>query len=271
MTRYIVTRLLQGLLTIFILASLVFVFARLIGNPVDLMLPSEATLIQREWMIHQLGLDRPYYVQYSEFVWDLLRGDVGFSFKFNMPVAELFFQYFPNTIRLAAVAITIAMVFGFTLGMVSGTHRGSPVDYLCRAISVIGQSAPSFWLGLVLMLIFAVRLDLLPIARMGGLDSYILPGFTLSFFLLAGTARLIRSSMVDVIDSEYVKLARIKGVSPTIVVWKHCLRNAILPVLTFAGVQLGFLLQGTVVVETVFAWPGVGRLIYQRKIIWGKP
>jgi peptide/nickel transport system permease protein len=125
------------------------------------------------------------------------------------------------------------------------------------------MSAPAFWLGLMLMLIFAVRLELFPIARMGGLDSYILPGFTLSFFQLAGTARLVRSNMIEVLDSEYVKLARIKGVSSFMLVWKHSLRNALIPVVTFSGMQLAFLFNGSVVIESVFAWPGVGRLIYQ--------
>lgn len=263
MSRYIVMRLGQGVITILFLATLVFIFARLIGNPVDLMLPADASLAEREWMIHNLRLDRPYYVQYGEFIWGLFRGDVGDSLKFGRPVIELFFQRFPNTLKLAAVALTMAMVFGFILGMVSATHRGTLIDHFSRALSVIGMSAPNFWVALILMLIFSVRFDLLPVAKMGGPDSYILPGFTLSFFLLAGTARLLRSSMLEVLDSEYVRLARIKGVSPNLVVWKHCLRNALIPVLTFAGVQLAFLLNGSVVIESIFAWPGVGRLIYQ--------
>jgi len=263
MTRYIVMRLVQGIITLFVLATLVFVLARLIGNPVDMLLPSDATLAEREFAIHRLGLDRPYYVQYGEFMGGLLRGDVGDSIKFSQPVAELFFQRFPNTLKLATVVITIAMVLGFALGMVSATHRESLVDHFSRAVSVIGMSAPAFWVGLVLMLVFAVRLDLLPVARMGGPESYILPGFTWSLFTLSGTARLVRSSMIDVLDSEYVKLAQIKGVSPSAVVWKHCLRNALLPVITFAGMQVAFLFHGSVVIESVFAWPGVGRLIYE--------
>ncbi len=193
----------------------------------------------------------------------LRRGDVGDSIRFSRPVGEIFFERFPNTIKLASVALAFAMVFGFTLGMASGTHRGAPIDHFSRAISVVGMSAPGFWIGLMLMLIFAVTLGIFPVARMGGPSSYVLPAFTQSFFLLAGTTRLVRSSIIEVLDSEYVKLARIKGVSPNMVVWKHCLRNAILPVFTFSGVQLAFLLNGSVVIESVFAWPGVGRLIYQ--------
>jgi peptide/nickel transport system permease protein len=251
------------MLTLFVLATLVFVLARLIGNPVDMMLPADATWGDREFLIHKLGLDRPWYVQYGEFMGGLLRGDVGDSIKFNQPVAQLFLRLFPNTLRLAAVTITMAMVLGFTLGMVSATHRGSFIDHFSRAASVIGMSAPAFWVGLILMLVFAVRLGLLPVAQMRGPESYILPGFTWSLFTLAGTARLVRSSMVDVLDSEYVKLAQIKGVSPNAAVWKHCLRNALLPVITFAGMQVAFLFHGSVVIESIFAWPGVGRLIYQ--------
>jgi peptide/nickel transport system permease protein len=263
MSRYIVMRLGQGAVALFILATLVFLLARVIGNPVDMLLPDDALPKEREAMIHKLGLDQPLYVQYGEFMGSLLRGDVGVSIAFGRPVAELFFERFPNTLRLATVAIAIALVFGFTLGMVSATHRGSPIDHFSRAVSVIGMSAPSFWVGLMLMLIFAVWLGLVPVARVGGPDSYILPGFTLSFVTLAGIARLVRSSMIDVLDSEYVKLARIKGVSPNMVVWKHCLRNALLPVATFVGLHLAFLLNGSVVIESVFAWPGVGRLVYQ--------
>ncbi len=263
MKRYIVIRIGQGIITLFILVTIIFLLARMIGNPVDMLLSKDASPKEREWMIQRLGLDRPFHVQYGEFIAGLLRGDVGDSIRFRRPVTELFFERFPNTIKLATVALAIAMVFGFSLGMVSGTHRNSPIDQLSRAVSVFGMSAPNFWIGLMLMLIFAVTLRLLPVARMGGPASYILPAFTWSFFLLAGTTRLVRSSMIEVLDSEYVKLARIKGVSPNTVVWKHCLRNALLPVFTFAGVQLASLLNGSVVIESVFAWPGVGRLIFE--------
>jgi ABC-type dipeptide/oligopeptide/nickel transport system permease component len=256
-------RLGQGIVTLFVLATLVFLLARIIGSPVDMMVSPDATLAEREAMIHKLGLDRPLEVQYGEYMRGLLSGDVGDSLKFGRPVSELFFQRFPNTVRLAAIAMAMAIGFGFTLGMVSGTRRGSPIDHFSRAVSVIGMSAPAFWVGLMLMLVFAVRLGLVPVARLGGPESYILPAFTLSFGTLAGIARLVRSSMVEVLDSEYVKLARIKGVSPTMVVWKHCLRNALLPVMTFVGIHMALLLNGSVVVESVFAWPGVGRLIYE--------
>lgn len=263
MQRYILRRLGEGLIAVFFLATVVFILARIIGNPVDTMLPPDFLPEQKTEMIHRLGLDRPYYEQYFSYMWGVLHGDLGTSIKFNEPVAKLFFQFFPNTVVLAFVAMAMAMVFGFSLGMISATNRGTWVDQLVRGLSVIGMSAPAFWVGLMLILIFAIRLDWLPVARMGGWDSYILPAFTWSLFLLAGTARLVRSSVIEVLDSEYVKLARIKGASETVVLWKHALRNALLPVVTFAGVELAALLNGSVVIESVFAWPGVGRLMYQ--------
>ncbi len=263
MRTYVIKRLAQGVVALFVLVSLVFVLARLIGSPVDMMLPPQATAAEREFMIHQLGLDRPLHVQYGEYMWGLLRGDVGDSISFGKPVMRLFLDRFPNTLSLAMVALSIALVTGLALGLASGTHQGALVDRVCRAVSVIGMSAPDFWVGLMLMLVFAYRLRLLPIARMGGPSSYILPGFTWSLVILAGTARLVRSSMIEVLDGEFVKLALIKGASRSTVIWKHCLRNALLPVASFVGVQLTFLLNGSVMIESVFAWPGVGRLIYQ--------
>ncbi len=257
------TRAWQGIVALIVLATLVFVLARIIGNPVDMMLGPSASLQDAKELTHKLGLDQPYYVQYGQFMWGLLRGDVGASIKFREPVTRLFFQFFPNTLKLALVTFTIGIMLGFALGMLSATSKGGALDRCARVLSVIGMSAPAFWIGLMLMLVFAVYLRLLPPARMEGPASYVLPALTWSFYLLAGTARLVRSSMLSVMDTEFVKLARIKGVSESVVVWKHSLRNALAPVITFAGVQLAFLLHGSVVVESIFAWPGVGRLIYQ--------
>lgn len=262
MTGQIIKRLLQGIVTLFVLASAVFVLARVIGNPVDMMLPAEATAGDREAMIQRLGLDQPYYVQYWHYLVGLVHGDLGDSIKYSQPVLRLFLQSFPNTVNLALVAMAIALVIGFAFGVVAAVYRGTFIDNLTRVLSVFGMSVPAFWAGLMLMLIFSVKLRLLPVARIEGPQSYVLPAVTWSLFLLAGIARLVRSSMIEVMDSEYVKLARIKGVSEAKIIWKHCLRNALLPVVTFTGVQLAFLLNGSVVVESVFAWPGVGRLIY---------
>ncbi len=255
-------RVLAGIVTLYVLATLVFILARLIGNPVDMLLPPDATPADRDLMIHSLGLDQPMYVQYVQFLVSLLKGDLGQSIKYQAPVVQLYFERLPNTLSLALVAIVVSVVVGFSLGMIAAVFRGSFLDRLSRLLSVIGMSAPSFWVGILLIIVFAVHLGVVPVARMGGPTSYILPGITWGLFLLAGIARLVRSSMIEVLDTEYVKLARIKGVSPFAIVWKHSLRNALLSVVTFIGTQIAFLISGSVAVESVFAWPGIGRLMY---------
>ncbi|HWA19587.1 MAG TPA: ABC transporter permease [Devosia sp.] len=263
MVRYIAFRVFQGVLTSLVLVTLVFFFTRVIGTPVDLLVPNEATPEMRAAAITRLGLDRPVYEQYFEYMGDLFRGDIGTSIKFRQSVVSMFLERFPNTVRLAVTALVLGMLVGVPLGVLSAVRRNKFVDHLVRSFSVIGMSAPNFWVGLMLMVLFAVHLRILPVARMSGFSSYILPAATLSLGLLAGTSRLVRSSLIEVMSSEYVKLARIKGVSASLVVWKHALRNALLPVLTFFGITFAGLINGSVAVETVFAWPGVGRLVYE--------
>jgi peptide/nickel transport system permease protein len=261
--RYILSRVAQGILTAFVLVTLVFVFARLTGTPVDLLVPAEATPAQREAAIQRLGLDQPLYVQYRRYMGALLTGDFGDSIKFRRPVIGLFLERFPNTIRLSLVALCLATVIGIPLGILSATRRGTVVDDAARGISVVGMSAPDFWVGVMLITVFAVHLGWLPVARLEGPISYVLPAVTMSFAILAGMSRLVRSSLIDVLAAEYIKLARMKGASNAAVVWKHALPNAMLPVLTFFGVNLVGLINGSVAIEAVFAWPGVGRLVYE--------
>ncbi len=263
MARYIFKRFLQTIISLFILGIIIFILVRLAGNPVDLMLPIDASEEARQHMIKQLGLDRPYHIQFYEFIKQTLSGNMGNSIKYGRPTLELFMERFPNTVKLTGGAFLIAFLIAIPLGMLAGSKRATPVDSFIRGVVVIGITAPSFWLGLVLMNVFAVRLGLLPAARMGGIEHYILPCFSLSFFILAGMARLLRSSVIENLDSEYVKMARIKGVSPTMVLWKHVSRNSLIPVVTFAGLYVGSMLSGSIVIETVFAWPGVGRLAYE--------
>lgn len=263
MKRYIFRRFIQTLISLLILATVIFVLARVSGNPVDLMLPQYASEEDREHMIKQLGLDRPYHIQFYEFITSALRGDMGNSIRFGRPTTELFMERLPNTLRLSGVALLFAFGIGIPLGILAGSKRGTQADSFARGVAVIGIAAPSFWVGLVLMNIFAVHLGLLPAARMGGIEHYILPGFSLSLFALAGTTRLLRSSVIENLDSEYVKFARTKGVSARMVLWKHVLKNSLIPVVTFAGMQITGMVSGSVVIETVFAWPGVGRLAYE--------
>jgi ABC-type dipeptide/oligopeptide/nickel transport system permease component len=266
MKRYIVQRLLQGIVLLFLIAAIVFFLGRLTGNPVDLMLPEGSTPEDRMTMIKALGLDGPWYQQFLIFIGNALHGDLGMSIRMREPTVDVFFSRLPNTLAIIPWAILLAMAVGIPLGVVAALNRGNMVDRAAGAVAVLGIATPSFWLGVVLIFVFSVQLGWLPSGRMGGPAHYVLPVITLGSFLIAGFMRLVRSSMLDVMGSEFVKLARIKGLSEGVVIWKHCLRNALIPVLTLWGVFVGNLITGAIVTETVFAWPGVGRLTYEAVI-----
>jgi peptide/nickel transport system permease protein len=242
---------------------LIFIICRLIGDPVLLMLPDDASHADVDQLRTALGLNRPLPVQYCLFLKSAMRGDFGRSIKGQVPVLDLIKERLPNSIKLALVSLLITVILAFPLGVMAAVNKGTALDTLANLIAVLGQSLPQFWVGIVLIQVFAVQLRWLPVAGTGSLWHYILPGFTLGWFLVAGIMRLLRSSMLDVLDSEFVKLARIKGVSEWSVVWKHALKNAVMPVLTFAAIYLAILITGAILVETVFAWPGIGQLIYQ--------
>jgi peptide/nickel transport system permease protein len=264
--RYLLSRLLQGAVVLFLVATIVFFLGRLTGNPVDLMLPEGATPEDRLTMIKALGLDGSVMHQFLIFIGNALHGDLGTSIRMREPAVDVFFSRLPNTLALIPWAILLAMAVGIPLGVVAALHRGNMVDRAAGAVAVLGIATPSFWLGVVLIFVFSVQLGWLPSGRMGGPEHYVLPVVTLGSFLIAGFMRLVRSSMLDVMGSEFVKLARIKGLSESVVIWKHCLRNALIPVLTLWGVFVGNLITGAIVTETVFAWPGIGRLTYEAVI-----
>jgi ABC-type dipeptide/oligopeptide/nickel transport system permease component len=263
MQRYVLKHIFQSLLTLLVLSMLIFIVCRLTGDPVLLMLPDDASHEDVAQLRTALGLDRPLPVQYWLFLKSALQGDFGRSIKGQVPVLDLIKERLPNSIRLALVSLLITVVLAFPLGVIAAVKKGTAIDTLANLIAVLGQSLPQFWVGIVLIQVFAVHLRWLPVAGNSSLWHYILPGFTLGWFLVAGIMRLLRSSMLDVLDSEFVKLARIKGVSGWSVVWKHALKNAVMPVLTFAAIYLAILITGAILVETVFAWPGLGQLIYQ--------
>ena len=200
-----------------------------------------------------------------------LHGDLGQSIRYRKSAVEVFFERLPNTLALVPVALIGAVLVAVPLGLLAAVYRGTLVDRASSAIAVLGIATPSFWLGVVLIYVFSIKLGWLPSARMGGPAHYVLPTITLSAFLVAGMMRLVRSSVLEVIDSEFVKLARIKGLSQTKVIWKHCLRNALIPVVTLFGVFFALLVTGAIVTETVFAWPGVGRLTYEAVIFRDYP
>jgi len=263
MQRYIFKRIVQSLLTLIALSMLIFIVCRLTGDPVLLMLPDDASHEDVAQLRTALGLDRSLSVQYWLFLKSAMQGDFGRSIKGQVPVLDLIKERLPNSIRLALVSLLITVILAFPLGIMAAVRKGTAVDTLANLIAVLGQSLPQFWVGIVLIQVFAVHLRWLPVAGNSSLWHYILPGFTLGWFLVAGIMRLLRSSMLDVLDSEFIKLARIKGVSGWSVVWKHALKNAVMPVLTYAAIYLAVLITGAILVETVFAWPGIGQLIYQ--------
>jgi peptide/nickel transport system permease protein len=259
------------MLVLVLVATIVFFLGRLTGNPADLMLPEDATPEDREALIRTLGLDRPYHEQFWIFISGALRGDLGTSIRYREPAVEIFFSRLPNTLTLVPATVVVALMLAMPLGILAAVYRGTVLDRLAGAVAVCGIATPSFWLGIVLIYVFSVLLGWLPSARMGGVEHYILPTITLGAFLVAGFMRLIRSSMLEVMDSEFVKLARLKGLTELIVLVKHCLRNALIPVLTLFGVFLAQLVTGAIVTETVFAWPGVGRLTYEAVIFRDYP
>jgi ABC-type dipeptide/oligopeptide/nickel transport system permease component len=271
MQRYVLRRLLQGLLVLFILALVIFALARVSGNPVDLLVREDATAEDRAHLQKALGLDRPLHEQLYIFLTGALRGDLGHSIRYRRPAAEVFFERLPNTLKLLPLAMAGALAIAIPLGVLAAVYRGTVVDRLAGTLAVLGIATPSFWLGIILIYVFSIQLGVLPSARMGGPGHYVLPAITLGVFLLAGMMRLVRSSLLEVMGSEWVKLARLKGLSQTIVIWKHCLRNALIPVVTLFGVYFALLVTGAIVTETVFAWPGVGRLTYEAVIFRDYP
>ena len=246
-----------------VVVSIVFVLTRLSGNPIHLLLDVNATEQDQRILMRHLGLDRPLPVQYAIYVRNIFAGDFGNSVLTRRPVTEHIWERLPATVELGFVAMLMSVVLGVPLGMYSAVKRGSLLDTGARVFAVLGQSVPAFWLGLMLILFFGVMLGVLPAGGRGGLAHLILPAFTLGYFTSAAILRLTRSAMLEVLGSDYIKFARLKGLPEQVVLWKHGLKNALLPVITFAVLLFVQFLGGAVVTETVFAWPGLGRLILE--------
>jgi peptide/nickel transport system permease protein len=263
MSRYIVARVVQGAVGLLLLSALIFVLARLAGDPIQLMLPPEASLEQVATLRRLYGLDQPVPVQYWTFLLHAVQGDFGTSLIDHRPALQAVVDRLPATALLAVASIGVAGTIALPLGMLAAYYKGSPIDTVVQSIGLLGQSIPAFWLGLVLVELLSVNFRLLPPAGMDSAANLVLPSITLGWFSVAAVMRILRSAMIDALDSEYVKFARSKGVPELAIVVKHCLKNALVPVLSVGGVLFATFLTGTVVVETVFAWPGVGRLTYQ--------
>jgi peptide/nickel transport system permease protein len=261
MKKYIFSRVIQAIICVIGVSIIVFSLTRITGDPVLLMVPPEATNEDIEEMRQMLGLNKPIYIQYAKFVSDAIRGDFGQSIRWSIPCWELFKERFPNTLQLGFASMCIAVFIGIPVGILSAVTVGRWFDNFGKIFALMGQALPVFWLGIMLMLVFAVWLRLLPTSGMGGLKHILMPAVTLGWFFTAALTRLTRSAMLDVMDTEYIKMARIIGVSEAMVVWKQALKNAFIPILTLGALNFIILLNGTVITETVFNWPGVGRLV----------
>jgi peptide/nickel transport system permease protein len=261
MGRQLVVRLFQSLLSLLGMSLLIFVLVRVSGDPVDLMRTSTTTEADLQNIRVQWGLDKSYPEQYWIFVSGLARGDLGTSLIQRRPVTTMIGEALPASLSLAALAFVVGIGLALVLGVLAATNRDTWLDNGVKFVAILGQTLPGFWLGIVAIYIFSVHWQLLPTSGMGDPSHYVLPVLVLAFFLLPGMMRLVRSSMLDVLGSEYVKLARIKGLPERTVIWKHALRNALIAPLTAAGAIFAALITGAVVLENVFAWPGVGRLM----------
>tara|TARA_B100001013_G_scaffold327092_1_gene240023 strand:+ start:2103 stop:3023 length:921 start_codon:yes stop_codon:yes gene_type:complete len=264
MQRFLMRRFLMIIVTLIAVSMIIFIMARVTGDPRVLLLDENASQEQWERMGEELGLDKPYYHQYGLFMKDVLRGNFGESIKLQEPVMTAIAGRIWPTVQLGGGAFLLALVVGIPLGVLSAVMRGTALDQLGRVIAMVGQAAPSFWLGIMFMFFFAVKLGWVPPSGREGWNSIILPMVTLAWGgFLAGSLRLMRSAMLDVMDSEYIKLAKAKGVSTRSLIWKHAFRNALIPPLTLAGVSMPAILTGSITTELVFAWPGMGQLAIQ--------
>ena len=260
---FLTYRLFRTLLALWLVSTVVFVVMRLSGDPVPLLLPPDAPVAEMERVRHDLGLDRPLPVQYAVFVGNVLRGDFGRSIHFRQPAMAVALSYLPATLELGVAAFLIAVLVALPVGVLSAIRRNSPLDHAAMGLALIGQSAPTFFLGILFILVFSLWLALFPTSGRGEWRHLVLPALTLGAFAMASIARITRSAVLEVQRADFVRTARAKGLGEFVVVAKHTLRNAALPILTITGLQFGTLLGGAVVTETVFSWPGMGRLAIQ--------
>lgn len=263
LVRFLVKRLLQTILVLFCVATVAFLVIRISGDPVKALLPEGATIDQERTLRHSLGYDRPLLVQYLSYLNGLLHLDFGQSVFNQQPALDVILGRLPATIRLAAAALVFALVVSIPAGTISAVRRGRATDSTVMAGVLIGQSTPAFFVGIILILVFAVELRVLPASGIGGFNHLILPAITLGLYSAAMIARLLRSSLIDVLGEDYIRTATAKGLSPLRVIFGNGLRNAALPVVTIVGLEIGSLLGGAIITEQVFSWPGVGQLTVQ--------
>jgi peptide/nickel transport system permease protein len=263
MGSFIIRRTFYAIITLFILSLTIFTVIRLTGDPVTLMAEPGARAEDLDRIRAEWGLDRPLPLQYLSFLKNIATGELGNSFNYEMPVSTLYFQRLPNSLELAFAATLISFVIGIPLGLISAVRVNTWWDSAGKVIALFGLAVPGFWLGLVMILIFSVWLGWLPTSGQGGLEHLIMPAVALGWYFAASLLRLTRSSMLEVMRSEYIKLARLKGLPGYVVIAMHAFKNALIPVLTLAGVNLVVMINAAVIIEVIFAWPGIGRLLYE--------
>src|SRR5215472_4531302 len=263
MKQFITRRLGYSLLSLLLLSLTIFFFVRVTGDPASLLVEPGASEEDIAAIHQQFGLDKPLWVQYGLFMASLFRGDFGQSFYYQTPVFDLYIDRLPNSLLLAAVAMTFSLVVGIPTGILAAVRVGRFWDSAGKLFALLGLSLPSFFVGLVMILVFSVYLGWLPSSGTGGVLHLLMPAFALGWYFAAAHMRLTRSSMLEVLGSDYIKLARLKGLPEAWVIGKHAFKNQLIPVLTLAGINLVLMINVAVVVETVFAWPGIGRLLYE--------
>lgn len=263
MKQFVLKRIAYSLVSLFLLSLTIFFFVRVTGDPAVLLVEPGARAEDLQAIRQQFGLDRPLWVQYGAFLSSLLRGDFGNSFYYRVPVLDLYLQRLPYSLLLAGAAMAFSLLIGIPTGIISAVRVNQFWDSFGKIFALLGLSLPSFWVGLVMILFFSVYLGWLPSSGTGSVWHILMPAFALGWYFAAAHMRLTRSSMLEVLGSEYVKLARLKGLPEALVIGKHAFKNALIPVMTLAGINLVIMVNVAVVVETVFAWPGVGRLLYE--------
>jgi len=260
MILYLLNRLAHSVVVFLGVIVVTFLIAHVLGDPVNLLLPPEATEQQRAYLIKDLGLDRPLHIQLLNYMANLVRGNFGTSFRHNRPVLGLLIERVPASLELALFSIVVSLLIAIPLGMFSAFKRDTIYDRIGMTLALFGQSFPGFWAGIMLILLFTVKLKWLPPSGRGGIQHMILPGMTLAMFCTAAIARLTRSCFLDILDADYIRMARLKGVPEMIVFAKHVFKNAFVTIFNITAIQFGLIFGSAVVVEYIFAWPGLGRL-----------
>ena len=263
MRKYLLKRVLQLVIVLFGIATIVFIIQNLTGDPTYLLLPPDATREDIALFRHQLGFDRPILVQYLQYIISLLQGDLGQSLRHAQPALSLVIERLPATVELAFAALAIALCVAIPVGVLSALKPNSFMDHIGMSVALLGQSMPIYWSGLMLILLLTVKLNLLSAFGRGDFSNLIMPAVSLGFFSMARITRVTRSSMISVLGKDYIRTARAKGLADYKVILRHAFKNAALPIITLVGMELGHLLGGAVITETIFAWPGVGRLAIQ--------